>query len=290
MIVVPGSSNRLFAFKLSKQINAEYVETEISEFPDGEVHIKIPKDVKKEDVVVVQSLAVHPNDYLMEFLIICDALRGKGCNNICAVLPYLAYARQDDEFTPGEAISLLGVSRIIEEFCDEIITVDMHLHRYNRITEVFHRGKNVSAMPLLGSYISRFNLDNPVVIGPDEESEQWAKQMASTISKDCEYQIFTKMRHSAEDVSIRGEVNVHGRDIIVCDDIISTGGTMAEIIRILKEAGAKRVMVACTHAILAGNAITRIYGSGAEDLVGTDTVPSEITRVSAVPAVAEVFL
>ncbi|VUT26699.1 MAG: Ribose-phosphate pyrophosphokinase [Candidatus Methanolliviera sp. GoM_oil] len=288
MIVVPGSSNRLFAFKLSKQINAKYVETEISEFPDGEVHIKIPRDVKKEDVVVVQSLAVRPNDYLMEFLIICDALRGKGCNNICAVLPYMAYARQDNEFTPGEAISLLGVSRIIQEFCDEVITVDLHLHRYNRITELFRKGKNVSAMPLLGSYLARFNLDNPMVIGPDRESAQWAKQISAIFGND--YQVFTKMRHSPEDVSIRGEIDVRNRDVIVCDDIISTGGTMSEIIKVLKKGGAKRVIAACTHALLAGNAVTRIYGSGAEDLVGTDTVPSEITRVSAVPAVAEVFL
>jgi ribose-phosphate pyrophosphokinase len=287
MIVVPGSSNRLFAYGLSKALSADYVETEISKFPDGETHIRIPKLEKR--AVVVQSLCHHPNQYLMEFVIICDALAGKGCDHIIGVLPYLAYARQDSEFTPGEAVSLLGVAKVIEDFCDEVITVDMHLHRYKKIKDVFLKGKNVSAVGLVGDCLKKKKLRNPMVIGPDEESEQWASQIASKIG--CEWDIFIKKRISPEKIRlIPKKADVKGRDVVIYDDIISTGGTMAETIKVVKELGAKRVIAACTHAILAGTAQTKIFNAGAESIIATDTVPSPFSIVSAVSSVEEVII
>jgi ribose-phosphate pyrophosphokinase len=289
MIVVPGSSNRLFAYRLSRAIGADYVETEISKFPDGETHIKIPQI--EEEAVVVQSLCYHPDQYLMEFLIICDALWGKGCKQITGAIPYLAYARQDSEFTPGEAISLLGVARVIEKFCDRVITVDMHLHRYKSIGEVFKRGVNASAAGLVGEYIKGSRLKDPMVIGPDEESEQWARQISSKIG--CDWDIFIKERISPEKIKLMPKEadvkDVKGRDVVIFDDIISTGGTMAEAVKAVREMGAKRVVAACTHAILAGTAQTKIFNAGAEAIVATDTVPSPFSFVSAVPAMKELL-
>jgi len=284
MIVVPGSSNRLFAYRLARSLNATYVETEISKFPDGETHIRIPK--VDEEAIVLQSLCHNPDKYLMEFLIICDALWGKGCKHITGVLPYLAYARQDSEFTPGEAVSLLGVARVIEKFCDDVITVDMHLHRYKSIDEVFTQGKNVSAAGAVGKYLKKRDLKDPTVIGPDEESEQWARQISAEIG--CEWDVFTKERLSPEEIRLMPKAaDVGGRDVVIFDDIISTGGTMAEAIRAVKKLGAKRVIAACTHAILAGTAQTKIFDAGAESIIASDTVPSPFSYVSAVPPIVE---
>jgi ribose-phosphate pyrophosphokinase len=284
MIVVPGSSNGIFAYRLSKTINADYIETEISKFPDGENSVRIPK-IEKE-AVVVQSLCHHPDQYLMEFLIICDALWGKGCKHIIGVLPYLAYARQDSEFTPGEAISLLGIARVIEEFCDEVITVDIHLYCYKSIKEVFKQGKNVSAARPIGEYLRKTKLKNPMVIGPDEESAQWASQIASIIGSD--WDIFIEERISPEKIRLKPkEADVEDKEVLIFDDIISTGGTMTEAIGTVKKRGAKKVIAACTHAILAGNASTKIFNAGTATIVATDTVPSPFSYVSAVPSVKE---
>lgn len=283
MIVVPGSSNRSFAYRLSQALGAEYVETEIDRFPDGETHVRIPKIDEK--AIVVQSLHHRANEYLMEFLIICDALRGKGCKHLRGVIPYMAYARQDAAFTKGEAISMLAIANVIETVCDEVITVDMHLHRYKAIGDVFRHGVNVSAMGALGEYVKR-TLKKPVVVGPDEESEQWAQQIAGVIG--CPYDVLTKRRISPDEVQIAPKtLQIEGRDVVIGDDIISTGGTMAQAVEIVNGYKPRRVVAVCTHALLVGDALTKIMRAGASEVIGTDTVPGEISKVSVVPAVAK---
>lgn len=290
MVVVSGTSNEGFAKELAKELGIKYVESYIHHFPDGELHVKVPGNEIDKLGIIVQSLAYKPNEYLMELLLLADDLRREGAKKVIAVIPYLAYARQDEEFTKGEAVAFLSVAKLLETYCDEIITIDTHLHRFHKISEVFSKAVNVSAMSELGHYIKKKykNLRNPVVIGPDEESKQWAKQIAGLIG--CEYDIFEKVRLSATRVKIQPkEKDLHGRDVVIVDDIISTGGTIIEAIKIAKREGAKRIIIICSHGLLLNDALKKIKKAGAEVVISTNTVPNVTSKVSAVPPVVEIL-
>ena len=287
MIVVSGSANKPFAEELAERIDADYVETKIEHFPDGELHITVPKCAR--EAIVVQSMAFRPNEYFMELLFICDALRRDGCKKIIAVIPYLAYARQDMEFHKGEEVSFQAVSHLMEIYCDSLITVDAHLHRIKNIKFIASKAKNTSAMPIIGEYLKeKYNLNKPVVIGPDEESEQWAKQIAEVLS--CDYDVFKKTRHSATKVEIKPkERDLNGRDVVVIDDIVSTGGTMAQAVEIAKKEGAEKVLSVCTHGLFVDDALRKITRAGADEVLSTNTVQNKTAKIDVVGAVADIL-
>ncbi|MBN2518791.1 MAG: ribose-phosphate diphosphokinase [Candidatus Altiarchaeota archaeon] len=290
MVVVSGTSNKGFAKELAKALGKRYVDSDIHHFPDGELHVKVPGGKIDREGIIVQSLAYRPNEYILELILLADDLRREGAKKVIAVIPYLAYARQDEEFTKGEAVAFLSVAKLLETYCDKIITVDTHLHRFHRISQVFSKAVNVSAMEELAQYAKKRykNLKNPLIIGPDGESKQWAKQIAGIM--ECEYDIFEKVRLSATKVIVKPKKkDLRGRDIIIVDDIISTGGTIIETIKIAKKQGAKRIIVFCSHGLLMDGALKRILRAGAEVVVSTNTVPNSTSKVSAVPSVARVL-
>ncbi len=289
VLVTSGTPSKFLAWNVAQTLKAEYLNTEIKHFPDGETYIRFLGDVTKEDVIVIQSLALKPNDYLIELFLMLDALKDLKAKRVVTVLPYFAYARQDERFKPGEAISLKTVSRLIEAAgSDYIYTIDSHRHRVvdqDELTTVpLH---DLSAMEELAKYMnSKHTLHNLAVIGPDSEAGAWAKIAADALSVD--YDALVKKRHDAETVEIQPrELNLKGRDVLIVDDIISTGNTIIKAIDVLKKNGAKDVYVACTHPLLVLNALVRIYEAGALDVVGTDTVPSGISHVSVAPVIVD---
>lgn len=289
--VIGGSASTYLAYKIARIGKFPIMPIESRVFPDGERYVRILGDVEGKRVAVIQSMYKTPDSYLMEFLFVVRTLKELGVEEVIGVIPYFPYARQDTRFNPGEAISLDIVSRLIEESgVDKVITVDMHLHRYSSINEVFRiPAENVSAMEYMARYIAtNYDLKDPVVVGPDEESEQWAKKVAFILK--CDYDVLEKKRISAEEVEIvPREVEVEGRDVVIVDDIVSTGGTMAEAIKVVSKLKARRVIGACTHAILAGNALERIYRAGVYDFIATDTVPSPVSVVSTAELLAKVL-
>jgi len=287
--IIGGSAGRSLAALVARQLGIKPTPTEIRRFPDGEKYIRIGEDVKNEDVVIVQSIHHAPDDLLFEYFLICDTAKDLGARKVVAVFPYFAYARQDNRFNPGEAVSFKTVAKLIEDVgTAELLSVDVHQHRVENAGDLFGIPvRNLTAVPLLAEYVkSRLSLQRPVVVGPDEESEQWALTAAKIIGADCD--VLEKKRLGADKVQITTRtLDVAGRDVLLVDDIISTGGTIIEASKILKDQGAKRLIVACTHPILAQDALARIYEAGAEVVVGTDTVPSPISYVSVAPLIAE---
>jgi ribose-phosphate pyrophosphokinase len=241
-----------------------------------------------EDVAIIQSLYRTPDEYLFEYFLIVDALKGAGARNIIAVFPYFAYARQDERFKPGEALSLESVIKLIESAgTSEVYTFDMHLHRVPDIRQAFNiPAHNLTTIPELARYIDRnFDLMDPIVFGPDQEAEQWARIAAAEF--DASYDVLEKRRISADTIEIKPRsLKVKGMDVVLIDDIISTGGTLAEVIRVLKREGARMVIAACAHPVLVENAFTRIYEAGADALVSTDTIPSPVSLVSVAGLIA----
>lgn len=289
MIVVSGTSNEEFAKKLAAKLDVKYVKSVIQHFPDGELHVKIPGAKVDKVGVVVQSLVYTPNEYLMEAILLADDLKREGAKKVVGVFPYLAYARQDEAFTKGEAVSFLSVAKLLESYFDRIITVDAHLHRFHDIRQVFKKAENVSAMAEISEYLRRKfkKFKDPIVLGPDEESEQWAKQIARGVG--CEYDVFTKTRFSATRVEIHPKkADLTNREVIIVDDIISTGGTMINAVKIARREGAKRIIAVCSHGLLLKDSLLRIKKAGADYVISTNTVPNgKTSMIDATDPVAE---
>jgi len=288
-IILGGSSAQVLTIKVGRLLKTPVLLPEIKRFPDGEKYVRITEDISGKTVAFIQSFHHQPDDFLMEYFLIVDTLKDLGAKKVLGVVPYFAYARQDERFKPGEAISFKIVTKLIEEVgTDEIYTIDTHLHRVEKLSEIFHiPAHNLTAVPLLAKYVKKnFKLTDPIVIGPDEEAEQWAKVAAKEL--EAEYDVLEKERLGPSEVRIKTrEVDVKNRDVVIVDDIISTGGTMVEAIKMLKEHGAKNIIATCTHPILVKNALTKIYQAGALAVIGTDTVPSSVSFVSVASVIAE---
>ncbi len=289
MIVIGGSTSEALAEKVAKDLHFKAGGLEIRRFPDGEKYLRVLEDVKNEDVAVIESIHHTPDELLFEYLLLVDTLKDLGARRVIGFIPYFAYARQDERFKPGEALSFRTVSKLMESVgTDEIFTIDMHQHRVLKSSEVFTiPSRNLSAMPLLADYVKKSGaLQKPLVIGPDAEAEQWAKLAAERLETD--YDVFEKKRLGDDRVEVRPRrASAKGRDVLIVDDIISTGGTIVEASKILLSQGAKRVEVACTHPILAPGALEKIKAAGVQNVIGTDTVPSPISYVSVAPLIAE---
>jgi ribose-phosphate pyrophosphokinase len=287
--IVSGSASDALATKVAQALNTKPSKVEIKRFPDGEKYLRVLEDVRGEDVVVIQSINRTPDEFLFEYLLLVDTLKDLGASRVVSFVPYFAYARQDERFNPGEALSFKTVSKLIESVgTDEIYTIDMHQHRVLRSSDVFKiPSHNLSAMPLLAEYIGKKgNLEKPLIIGPDAEAEQWAKLAAESLSTD--YDVFEKKRLGSENVQISPrKANAKDRDVLIVDDIISTGGTIVEALKVLFSQGARKIDVACTHPLLMGGALAKIYATGAKNVIGTDTVPSPVSFVSVAPLIAE---
>ncbi len=288
VLVASGSPSKTLAWKVAQDLNAQYLDTEIKMFPDGEIYVRFLDDAAGKDVVLIQSLALNPNQYLIELFLMLDALKDIKARRVITVLPYFAYARQDERFKPGEAISVQTISRLIEAAgADHIFTIDSHRHRVvdqTKLTKI--PLDDLSAMNVLAKYMSaKHKMHNPAVIGPDSEAGAWAKIAADTLGID--YDSLEKKRFDAETVEIRPrKLDIKGRDVLIVDDIISTGNTIIKAMEVLKVNGAKDIYVACTHPLLVLNALVRIYQAGALDVVGTDTVYSPISLVSVSPVIS----
>ncbi|MGD0690425.1 MAG: ribose-phosphate diphosphokinase [Candidatus Bathyarchaeia archaeon] len=288
MIVIGGSSSETLASKVAQELNLKSGTLDVRRFPDGEKYLRVVDDVKNENVAVIQSIHHTPDELLFEYLLLVDTLKDLGASRVTAFIPYFAYARQDERFKPGEALSFRTVTKLMESVgTDEIYTIDMHQHRVLKSSEVFKiPSHNLSAMPLLADYVKKTGeVQKPLVIGPDTEAEQWAKIAADRLGTD--YDVFEKKRLGDDHVEVRPRrSNAKGRDVLIVDDIISTGGTIVEASKILLSQGANKVAVACTHPILAPGALEKIQNARVVSVVGTDTVPSPISRVSVAPLIA----
>ena len=289
MIVVGGPTSEALAFKVANELGVTAGKLEVRRFPDGEKYLRVLCDVQGQTVAVIQSIHHTPDELLFEYLLLADTVKDLGARKVIAFIPYFAYARQDERFKPGEALSFKTVSKLIESVgTDEIYTIDMHQHRVLKSSEIFGiPSHNLSAMPLLADHVKKLGkFQNPLVIGPDAEAEQWAKLAAERLHSD--YDVFEKKRLGDAKVEIRPRRSeARGRDVLIVDDIISTGGTIVEAVKILLGQGAKRILVACTHPILAPGALEKIRETGVEDVIGTDTVPSPISVVTVAPLIAE---
>ncbi len=285
MLIVSGSNSQDLAHRVSKLTNSKLVRTEFKKFPDGELYVKLNSDVEGEDVFLINTQN-NQNDSIVETIIMCDALDDEGAKSINLVAPYLAYARQDKKFNKGEAISIRAFANIYSSICDSIFTVNPHETHIESFFDIpFMYG---DAVPKLAKYVQD-KLNNPVVLSPDKGAIELAKTASEILN--CEYDYLEKTRISPTEINIAPKnLDVSGRDVLIVDDIISTGGTMATAIGMLKEQGAKKVIASCVHPVLIGDALNKLYIGGADEVVGTDSFLSEVSRVSVDSIIADLII
>ena len=217
---------------------------------------------------------------LVALLQLIDACEGAAEINV--VVPYMGYARQDKKFKPGEPISSRAIARCIN--ADRVFTINIH---EKSVLEHFPcPARNLDAANLLGTYIAGFGLENPMLIAPDEGAQGLVKNVSSGHGFDHDH--LQKTRLSGDTVVIQTKnLDVTGRHVVLVDDMIATGGTMAESIRMLKAQGAVDVHLACVHPVLTRNATLRLFNAGVKDIIATDTLEKAESRLSVAPLIAE---
>ena len=253
-------------------------------FPDGEIRLQLPP-VLPQRVVLLRSLH-QPNEKLIELLLAARTARTLGATHLTLVAPYLAYMRQDKAFAPGEAVSQRIVGDWLAELFDALVTVDPHLHRVPRLAEAVpvRDALALSGAPLLAELVAQ-RRTRPLLMGPDEESAQWVESAAAAYGFD--HAVCRKIRHGDRKVEIAlPQVSLAGREVVVFDDVASSGRTVAVAAGLLLAAGAASVDLAVTHARFADDAVDVIRAAGVAEIWSTDTITHPSNAVSVAPALA----
>lgn len=261
------------AQRLAQVLDCDYAHVRVHRFPDGESRVRIPTEPATH-VIICQSLD-RPNDKLIELLLAIQTFRQAGVKRISLVAPYLCYMRQDKAFHPGEAISQQIVGRFLADLIDDLITVDAHLHRINFLQQAIplDHAINLSAASSLGEFLRQQQI-HPLLLGPDNESEQWVQQVAN--AGDFDWAVASKQRFSDIEVQITlPTVDFQNRLVVLVDDVISSGHTLAETAKLVIAAGAARVCCLITHALFAEGALDVLQQAGIEAIWSSDSIPHQ---------------
>lgn len=291
-IVISLPASNALATQLALAIEAEFVELSVHRFPDGETVVRIDADVENRCVILAGSLD-HVDEKTLPLVFAADAARDLGATQVLLVAPYLAYLRQDKRFRAGEAVTSRTYAKLISLFVDGLITVDPHLHRYRALDELYRiRTGIVASSPSIAEWV-RANVVNPLLIGPDRESEQWVAAVA--LAANAPYTILQKVRRGDHDVTVSlPDLSAwSGKVPVLVDDIISSGNTLFQAAASLRRAGMVPPVCIGVHALFAQDAYQRLLDSGVECVVTCDTVahPSNaITLIEPLAGVLRKFL
>jgi ribose-phosphate pyrophosphokinase len=281
--VVAGPGSFDLANNIAKRLGAQLTVASLRIFSDGESNIKLSKVGK--NCVIVQSTHPPTDTHLIQLLMIAKKCTDDGAQHVCAVIPYLGYARQDRAFLEGEVVSIDLVAKLFETVgVEHILTVDIHSQL---AMSYFASIENVSSIPLLADYASKMKLRDPIAVSPDAGGTNRAKEFARLLNIDVI--VLKKSRHR-----VTGEVtmdeklhmDLSKRDAIVIDDIISSGGSIIKSAEVLDKKGVGRIYAMCAHALLIRDAAQKIKSAGVQDIISTNSVPGEYSKVELSPEIA----
>ncbi len=279
-MIIGGPASQLLAGRVATLLGETLALCDYRRFPDGESYTQVITPLE-DKLVIIQSTATDQDlIYLLQLLDVCQEKK------ISLVIPYFGYARQDKIFKPGEPMTARAVARALNPFLENGNVSLVNIHASSIISHFQCHAENLDATRLLAEKISTMNLRDAVVISPDKGAMVMAKTAASCLGVDSDY--LQKTRLSGTEVSIAPkEVKVSGRDVVIFDDMIATGGTMATAITLLRQQGANRVYLAAVHPVLTGSAVLKLFRSGVEAVLATDTLDKGVSTVSVAPLIAE---
>jgi ribose-phosphate pyrophosphokinase len=274
------------ALRLAESLGSPYRSVSVRRFPDGESLVRV--DPPAVEAVLYRSLD-RPNDKLVEILLAAAALRDQGCRRLVLVAPYMAYMRQDKAFRSGEAVSQRVVGGWLAAAFDAIVTVNPHLHRTPSIAQVFPGAAALAleAMPLFADLLRNDRaFADAVVVGPDTESETIVRRLAEPLG--LEWLVARKERAGDREVRMTtdGSERLAGRTVLLTDDVVSTGTTLAEAAALARNAGAARVEALVVHALLAQAGEHDLQAAGIARLRSSDSIPHPSNAVGLAPLLA----
>lgn len=264
-------SEDLLTEELCNHLNVEVGTCELREFPDGETYLKIDDSINKRDVIIFDSL-YKPNEKIVALIFAVETLKELGANSVGLVAPYLSYMRQDKRFKPGEAITSNYFASLISHYFDWMVTIDPHLHRHHSLDEIYSIPTVVvHAASVISEWIMK-NIEKPIVIGPDIESEQWVSKVAKEAN--APFLVLEKIRRGDRDVEVSNPDVEKYRDHtpVLVDDIISTARTMIETVKHIRNAKMKDPVCIGVHAVFSGDAYEALKASGASKIISCNTI------------------
>ncbi|KQS72523.1 phosphoribosylpyrophosphate synthetase [Rhizobium sp. Leaf371] len=271
MKVFAGNSNRLLAEAICNYLNLPLGRATVRRFADQEIFVEVQENVRGEDVFLVQSTSFPTNDHLMELLIMIDAMRRSSARRITAVIPYFGYARQDRKPGPRTPISAKLVANLITEAgADRVLTLDLHAGQIQGFFDI--PTDNLYSVPILTRDVKEhYELSNVMVVSPDVGGVVRARALAKRL--DCQLAIVDKRRERAGESEVMNVIgDVTGKDCLLIDDIVDSGGTLCNAAEALLKNGATSVTAYITHGVLSGGAVARVTSSKLKELVITDSI------------------
>ena len=276
--IIAGNSSEELAKKVSKKIKANLIKSEMKVFPDGESKITLKGKFSKNKTIVIQSV-YPPVDTNLIHLFSMISKAKENSNEVIAVIPYLGYARQDREFLPGEIVTMKVLGSLFKGLgLSKIIVIDIHSKIGLKQFKI--KSENLTAIPDLVKYFKKIKMEDPLIVSPDQGGKERAEKFAK--EADLDFIALQKFRdRKTGKVRIKnGDLdNVEGRDLILVDDMISTGGSIVKATEFLKKQKCKRVFVACTHALLINNAEKKIKDAGVTKIISTNSIPGKTSVV-----------
>ena len=284
--LIAGNSSKDLAKKISKRLKANLVKSEVKIFPDGESKITLKGKLSKSKTIVVQSIYPPVDSNLIQALSLISKAK-EYSTEVIVVVPYLGYARQDREFLPGEIATMKVLGQLFKGAgASKIIVVDIHSKIGLKHFKI--KSENLSAIPDLARYFQKTNLKNPLVVFPDQGGKERAKEFADKFGSD--FIALKKQRdRKTGKVQIKtgGLDEVIGRDLILVDDMISTGGSIIKATEFLKKQKCNRVFVTCTHALLMNDAEKKIRKAGVTRIISANTIPGNSSIVDVSSTIAK---
>lgn len=283
-LILPLPGNEAFARRLAEASGGDLGAIETRRFPDGEVYVRILSDVAARRVDLVCSL-VRPDEGFLRLAFAADAARALGAREVTLIAPYLSYMRQDRRFQPGEAITSKTFARLVSSTFDRLVTVDPHLHRYSALSALYAiPAQALHAAPLLSDWIAA-EVDQPLILGPDEESAQWVSAIAARIG--VPYAVLHKVRRGDRDVDVElpDLSQWRARCPVLVDDIASSGRTLIDAAGKLPLQGLRRPVCAVVHGVFAEDAYERLTALS-DRVVSSDSIPHQSNAIRLAPLIA----
>lgn len=276
--LIAGSSSKDLAVKISRKLKANLVKSEVRVFPDGESKITLNGKISKNKSIVVQSIYPPVDTNLIQALSLISKAKEKS-SKVVVIIPYLGYARQDREFLPGEIVTMKVIGKLFKGAgADRIIVVDIHSLLGLKHFKI--KTQNLSAIPDLVNYFKKIRMKNPLVVSPDQGGKERAKKFAQLLNLDhIALQKKRDRKTGKVKIETTGLDGVKGKDLILVDDMISTGGSIIKAAEFLKKQKCDRIFVACTHALLINDAEKKIRKAGVSKIISANTIPGKTSVV-----------
>jgi len=269
--ILSGNSNIPLAEKICTGLNIPLGRAHVKKFSDGEIQVEIEENVRGMDVFVVQSTCTPVNAYLMELLIMMDAIKRASAERITAVLPYYGYARQDRKVAPRVPITAKLVADLITTAgANRLLTIDLHAGQIQGFFNI--PVDHLYAAPVMMDFIKQEYVNDLVIVSPDaggvERARAFGKRLGASLA------IIDKRRSQPNESTVMNIIgDIKGKTALLLDDMVDTAGTLTQAADALVKAGAKKVAACCTHAVLSGHALEKINQSALEKMVVSDTIP-----------------